>query len=79
MAKRARSRKTRQDGKLDRKLLGPLLKKHPQLLHVMDKHGVSFCAGCYLTLFSPLERVAAYHAVPQPKKFLADVKRAIGR
>ena len=77
MAKRALRRKARPNGKLKSQILGALIKKHPKVLEVLDKHGVTFCAGCYLTLFSPLDRVAAYHAVPDFKKFLADLNRAI--
>ena len=77
MAKGTRARKGGRPGPLERELLGPLLRKSPALLHVLDEHGVSFCAGCYLTLFSTLDRVAAYHAVPDRKKFLADVRKAL--
>ena len=62
---------------IEARVLGPLLARHPRLLAVLDKHGVTFCAGCFLTLFSSLERVCAYHAVPDLKKFLADVERAL--
>ncbi len=62
---------------LGRKLLGPLLKGNPALLKVLDRHGVTFCGGCYLTLFASLEKAAAYHAVGDKGKFLADVKKAL--
>jgi len=64
-----------QKRELKEPVLGELIRKNPKLLAVLDKHGVTFCAGCYLTLFSPPERVAAYHAVPNLKKFLGDLKR----
>ncbi len=48
-----------QKRELESPVLGDLIRKNPKLLAVLDKHGVSFCAGCYLTLFSPPERVAA--------------------
>lgn len=79
MAKRSRVPKTGPRGKLEHRLLGPLIQKHPELLHALDKHGVTFCAGCYITLFSPLQAVAGYHAVPDAKKFLKDVRKAIAR
>ncbi len=78
MAQRIRRRRQGRDGALEKRLLGPLLRENPSLLHVLDEHGVSFCAGCYLTLFSSLDRVAAYHAVPDRKRFLADVRKALG-
>lgn len=62
---------------LARKLLGPLIKRHPGLLKVLDRHGVTFCGGCYLTLFASLEKAAAYHGVGNKGKFLADVRKII--
>lgn len=61
------------------KTLGALIKGHPKVLRVLDKHGVHFCAGCYLTLSSPLDKVAAYHAVPDREKFIRDIERALAR
>ncbi|OGR83232.1 MAG: hypothetical protein A3J74_03255 [Elusimicrobia bacterium RIFCSPHIGHO2_02_FULL_57_9] len=57
-------------------VLGELIRKNHRLLAVLDKHGVTFCAGCFLTLFSSPQRAGAYHAVPDLKKFLADLRRA---
>ena len=57
--------------------LAALIKKNPDVLGVLDKHGVSFCAGCYLTLTSSVERAAAYHAVPDLKRFLKDLEKAL--
>ena len=51
-----------------------LLKKDPKrVLSVLHKHGVYFDAGTYLTLIATLDKVAAYHAVPNRKKFLSDL------
>jgi hypothetical protein len=63
--------------KLARAKLGDLIAKNRKVLAVLDKHGVTFCAGCFLTLFSPVERAAAYHAVPDRKKFLQDLEKAL--
>lgn len=60
-----------------KRVLGELIRRNPKLLAVLDKHGVTFCAGCFLTLFSTPQRAAAYHAVPDRKKFLADLKRVL--
>lgn len=60
------------------KNLAALVKKRPdKVLKVLDRHGVTFCAGCYLTLTSPLEKAAAYHAVPDLKRFLKDLEKAL--
>lgn len=54
-------------------LLDLLKKDQARVLSVLHKHGVYFDAGTYLTLIAPLEKVAAYHAVPNKKKFFADL------
>jgi len=51
--------------------------RQDKVLKVLDKHGVTFCAGCYLTLSSPVEKAAAYHAVPDTAKFLKDLEKAL--
>ena len=56
-----------------------LIPRNRKVLAVLDKHGVSFCAGCFLTFSSSLEKVAAYHAVPNRKKFIAELLKAAGR
>ena len=60
-------------------LLGDILKGAPKAAAVLAKHGVQVCSGCYITLFSTPEKAAAYHAVPDPKAFVRDLKRAVGR
>ncbi len=57
-------------------LLELLKKDQTRVLSVLHKHGVYFDAGTYLTLIASLDKVAAYHAVPNKKKFFADL---IGR
>ena len=53
-----------------------LLKKdQARVLAVLSRHGVYFDAGTFITLSAPLEKVAAYHAVPDKKKFLAELLR----
>ncbi len=72
------AKKTRPRGPaLERRTLGPLLARHPNVLKVLAKHGVVFCPGCFLTLFSPLRKAAAYHAVPNLESLLGDLRRAI--
>lgn len=51
--------------------LASLLKREPKLARVLDRHGVHVCAGCIMTLTSPVERAAAYHGVPDVPAFLA--------
>jgi iron-sulfur cluster repair protein YtfE (RIC family) len=65
-------------GKIEDAILGELIVNHPKVLEVLDRHGVTFCAGCFITLFSRPEKAAAYHAVGNRKKFLADLRRAAG-
>ena len=71
MAKRKHGRKA-----VRRKLpvLFDLLKKdQARVLSVLHKHGVYFDAGTYITLIATLDKVAAYHAVPNKKKFFVDL------
>lgn len=72
----AKAKRAKRSGQVKGRL-ADLIGRHPALLEVLDRHGVSFCSGCYLTMTSPLEKVAAYHAVPDKKKFLADVRKAL--
>ncbi len=51
--------------------LASLLKRSPKLLKVLERHGVHVCAGCLLTLTSPIDRAAAYHGVPDIPAFLS--------
>ena len=74
MAKRKRAPKRLRKSPI---LFDLLCKRQDKVLHVLDKHGVYFDAGTYITLASPLERVAAYHAVPDLGRFLKDLKNAV--
>jgi hypothetical protein len=62
---------------LEQEKLGDLIARNAKVLKVLDEHSVVFCAGCYLTLMSSPERAAVYHAVPNPKKFLRDLEKAL--
>ena len=54
-------------------LLELLRKDQARVMSVLHRHGVYFDAGTYLTLIATLDKVAAYHAVPNKKKFFADL------
>jgi hypothetical protein len=54
-------------------LLDLLRKDQKRVLRVLEAHGVYFDATTYLSLIAPLDKVAAYHAVPDKKKFLRDL------
>ncbi|MDE2040509.1 MAG: hypothetical protein KGO96_11155 [Elusimicrobia bacterium] len=62
---------------LSQRPLGELIAAEPRLLELLDKHGITFCAGCYLTLFSPPLKAAVYHAVPDPQGFLRKLERLL--
>jgi iron-sulfur cluster repair protein YtfE (RIC family) len=62
---------------LDGAKLGELIARSPEVLHLLDEYGITFCAGCYLTLMSSPERAAVYHAVPKPKRFLKALQKAL--
>ena len=54
-------------------LLELLKKNQARVLGVLHKHGVYFDTGTYITLIATLDKVAAYHAVPNKKRFLSDL------
>jgi hypothetical protein len=54
-------------------LLDLLKKDQARIMSVLHKHGVYFDAGTYITMTATLDKVAAYHAVPNKKKFFADL------
>ena len=54
-------------------LLDLLKKDQARVMSVLHKHGVYFDAGTYITMTATLDKVAAYHAVPNKKKFFADL------
>ena len=54
-------------------LLELLRKDQARVMSVLHKHGVYFDAGTYITMTATLDKVAAYHAVPNRKKFFAEL------
>jgi hypothetical protein len=71
----ARRKHTPQGLNVDRTTLLELLQRDPErVLRVLDRYGVYFDAGTYITLTAPLEKAAAYHAVPDAKKFIRELK-----
>ena len=76
MAKGKRAAKGLKKGPI---LLDLLQRRQAKVLEVLDKHGVYFDSGTFLTMTASLEKVAAYHAVPDLPRFLKDLKKAAGR
>lgn len=72
MAKRKHGRAALNKKKLPH-LIDLLRKDRERVLRVLEAHGVYFDPGTYLTLIATLDKVAAYHAVPDKKKFLRDL------
>ena len=56
--------------------LAAVLRRDPRLIRVLHAHGVQVCAGCCLTLTSPVEKAAAYHGVPDIPAFLKALRLA---
>ena len=64
----------RKHGRVKHPVLIDLLRKDTaRVMSVLHKHGVYFDAGTYITMTATLDKVAAYHAVPNKKKFIADL------
>jgi len=54
--------------------IGDVIRAFPEAAELLHKHGIHTCSGCYITFFSDFEKAAAFHAVPDKKAFLADLK-----
>lgn len=75
--KKASARSAPRAGSWERRPLGDLVRENPKLLHVLHRHGVHFCSGCYITLLSEPRKAAAYHAVTDIERFLSDFAAAM--
>ncbi len=74
-----RSKRNRAQKNISKIRLFDLIGRHPEILRVLDRHGISFCAGCFLTLEKTPEQAAAYHGAPNAQKFIDDLSRAISK
>ena len=63
--------------KLEDQKLYDLIRQYPEILPILDRYGISFCAGCFLTLDKTPKEAAAYHGAMDAQKFLRDLSRAI--
>ncbi len=69
--------KRKRKAKLKNQKLHELIRQYPEILPILDRYGISFCAGCYLTLTKTPKEAAAFHAAPDAQKFLKDLSRAV--
>lgn len=63
----------------DQKPLFYFLQKRPKILRVLEKYGVHFCAGCFITLASTPKKAASYHGVPDIERFLKELQRTASK
>jgi len=56
-------------------VIGELIKKHPQAVEVLVKHGFH-CIGCVISPYETLEAGAAVHGIPI-KPLLAEINKAV--
>jgi hypothetical protein len=54
-------------------LLDLLKKDQRRVMRILDRHGVYFDPGTFITLTAPLEKAAAYHAVADKKRFVDEL------
>ncbi|TCP56050.1 hypothetical protein EV586_103710 [Tumebacillus sp. BK434] len=59
--------------------VGEVVHRYPEAVEVFDKHELTFCAGCYVTLFSELEKAAGYAAVQDLEEMICDLKALVER
>ena len=52
--------KRKRKAKLENRKLYHLIRQYPQILPILDRYGISFCAGCYLTLTKTPKEAAAF-------------------
>ena len=78
MAKRKHGRVAK-TGRKGPRLIELLQKDQRRVLTVLEKHGVYFDAGTFITLLATPEKVAAYHAVADRAAFLRDLLGKRGR
>ena len=78
MGKGTQKVKKNRESRIENRTLVSLIRDRPdKVLEILDRHGVTFCAGCFLTLSSTIERAAAYHAVPDVERLLKDLEKAM--
>ena len=74
-----RTKRNRAQKNISKIRLFDLIRLHPEVLPILDHYGISFCAGCFLTLEKTPEQAAAYHGAPNAQKFIDDLSRAISK
>ncbi|MEK7389550.1 MAG: hypothetical protein AAB036_07615 [Elusimicrobiota bacterium] len=57
-------------------LLELLARDQARVMEVLHRHGVTLDTVTYITLTASLDKVAAYHAVLNKKKFFADLLKS---
>jgi len=59
--------------------VGDVVHAYPETKEIFEQHEMSFCAGCYVTLFSEIEKAAGYAAVKDVEGLISDLKRLVAR
>jgi iron-sulfur cluster repair protein YtfE (RIC family) len=59
--------------------VGEVVLKYPEAVEVFERHELTFCAGCFVTLFSEIEKAAGYAAVKDLDAMIADLKGLVER
>ncbi|MFD2172122.1 hypothetical protein [Tumebacillus lipolyticus] len=59
--------------------VGEVVRTVPEAVEVFEEHELTFCAGCYVTLFSTLERAAGYAAIKDLDRMIFDLQALVER
>jgi iron-sulfur cluster repair protein YtfE (RIC family) len=59
--------------------VGEVMHRFPETIEVFEKHELSFCAGCYVTLFSEIEKAAGYAAIKDVDQLIDDLKGLVDK
>jgi iron-sulfur cluster repair protein YtfE (RIC family) len=59
--------------------VGEVVHRFPEAVEVFEKHELSFCPSCYVTLFSEIEKAAGYAAIKDVDQLIDDLKGLIAK
>jgi len=59
--------------------VGEVVHRFPETIEVFEHHELTFCAGCYVTLFSEIEKAAGYAAIQDVDQLIDDLKALVAK
>lgn len=59
--------------------VGEVVHRFPETIEVFEHHELTFCSGCYVTLFSEIEKAAGYAAIKDVGQLIDDLKSLVAK